>query len=550
MDELIKIGESKLSKFQKDVLQECLLKGSGGMSLQMGSGKTIISIVLGLIQSKTSGNPVLVVVSKSLIESWVLEIKKFFQESLSFVILHTDTLKGKDFENFSIDSSIKVVLTTPETVAKYYSHERIADSFIELTPFVNRNVKKYSCPKKPFLGGSCDRKGGSLIFSMNWGCLIVDEVQKFTKISSLRCQGISSIYSKHKWALSGTMFDEPDIERILGYHLIINYPKFPKSIPATKAFIGSTFFTGLNSTIVYRKSNPEFELPQVNQIIVTNQLEPRELALYLSMKTTMDSVKEKARTFSELGDKVEARRYSSYLLAILIYLRQSVVCPVLPIRKISKDIETGSCLSKILLEETEKLDLKDWINSPESSESSRIKKITGVVNKHKSECIVIFTCFRSCLNIIKTFMPSNRKIFTISSSDSIIKRGETIVNFKDSLTGILLLTYDIGAEGLNLQFSKTVLLTDFAWNDGKSQQAIARVLRRGQTADSVNVYLFTSNTGVEKAMFKKQSEKLLILEDLETGSSNNKITKMSIRDAISIISRSDNVEALEKLNKN
>jgi len=65
----------ELTKFQHDIIKECLKKGSGGLSLPMGSGKTIIGLKLALEQS--GDRPIIVVLSKTLIPNWVNEIKKF-----------------------------------------------------------------------------------------------------------------------------------------------------------------------------------------------------------------------------------------------------------------------------------------------------------------------------------------------------------------------------------------------------------------------------------------------------------------------------------------
>ena len=50
----------------------------------------------------------------------------------------------------------------------------------------------------------------------------------------------------------------------------------------------------------------------------------------------------------------------------------------------------------------------------------------------------------------------------------------------------------------------TAMLIDFYWNSAKTKQAIARIYRYGQTANLVNIYMFISNTGIEKIIMKKQ----------------------------------------------
>ena len=76
----------KLHKYQVDVYNECLIKGSGGMSLPMGSGKTLISILLCLKQSEYNDSKILIVVAKNLISVWENEIKKSAEEAVNKIL--------------------------------------------------------------------------------------------------------------------------------------------------------------------------------------------------------------------------------------------------------------------------------------------------------------------------------------------------------------------------------------------------------------------------------------------------------------------------------
>ena len=67
----------KLHPTQLEVLKECLVKGSGGMSLCMGFGKTLISLVLSMEQVGHQNGKILIIVAKNLLSTWELEIKKF-----------------------------------------------------------------------------------------------------------------------------------------------------------------------------------------------------------------------------------------------------------------------------------------------------------------------------------------------------------------------------------------------------------------------------------------------------------------------------------------
>ena len=539
--------KSKLTKCQLEVYRECIRKGSGGLSLVMGYGKTIISIVLSLRQQEKLGCnvPILVVCSKTLIESWIYEIKKFFGSELKFEVLHKNYMS--DIDSFHVKSETKLILTTPEVLTKAYKEYNIEDKF---TKKVIQNEGKFNqhyikCYRKdkvkyPFLS---KKIGIANIFSTKWSGLVVDEVQKYTNINNIRCQAMGAICSHYRWVLSGTMFSEPIIERILGYYVIIQDSEFPNNIPGAKKFVDSSLFRGFDETIIQRKENPSFIKPIVNQQIISHNLSKEEEAIYKSMKIIFNMLESEKQKAKAMKNKEKTKELSSVLLTLLCYLRQSLVCPVLPLKN------TKSVLSKKLVLELEKQGLSDWLNNDSCIKSTRFKEALKVVDKHLDENIVIFSSFRKCLTIFRDFLPKDRKTFTISSNMSSEERFKVLDDFSKGCGNILLLTYDIGAEGLNLQSSNTVVLLDFFWNDGKTQQAIARVLRYGQVSPIVNIYMFTGNTAIEKAIFEKHDSKLNVIDELSQGRPTTKVTRMKIEDIIAIINKEDNIYAIKKVHK-
>jgi SNF2 family DNA or RNA helicase len=552
-DTLFNIGKSKLNPFQLNVLNECIEKKNGGLSLALGSGKTLISIVLALRLVKEK-RPVLVVVSKTLIESWINEIHKFFDKQLKYIVFHKEYIK--DINNFSLNSDVNVVITTPEVLSKSYKDENIKEKFI-VSDIINEGrfnehkITRYKFPSLPF---STKNKGYGLVHSILWGCLIVDEVQKYTQIKSAKCQSIGSISSDFRWVLSGTMFNEPIPERILGYYIILNDPYFPRTLPATIKFLKSSFFKGFRDTLVMRKTNPSFKEPKINKQIISHNMTIEEQTIYLSMKNIIKVISNKIRMSKVDGNVRQQRKFSSYLLAMITYLRQSIVCSLLPISNVildMMDFQNKSELSQIINDNIQKLNLNEWMNSKNAAKSSRITKGIEIVNNHEKENVVIFFSFRTCLDLFHSFLEKNRLVYTITGSMNSSKRMSVLEEFKkpneNGLGNILLLTYDIGSEGLNIQCSNTVLLMDFQWNHGKSQQAIGRVLRYGQTATDVNIYLFTSNTALEQGILEKQYSKLEILKDLLVGQQQTSIAKLSIKDILRIIMKDDNTNIIKKL---
>jgi SNF2 family DNA or RNA helicase len=537
----------KLNHCQRKVVDECLQRpAGGGLSLPMGYGKTLISLVL----AEKSRGPCLVVVSKTLLESWVAEICKFYGTDYEFAVYHKLFMKGA-FEAFT-PTNETIILTTPETLSKVYKNSTIEQLFISYEERINRGgfpvpVKLYTIPSQPFL----NRKShGRFLFSTRWKCLFIDESQNYTNVSSVRCHALASVFAQQKWCLSGTMFNEPKPERILGYHLLIGDATFPNNLPDATLKITSKDFVGISGTLVAREKNDMFIVPQVIDQIVVHDLSEMERVIYSSLKNIMKALNEKSRLAKLNGDIVGTRKFGAYLLAMITYTRQFLVCPLVPFASAMiamSDYAAKNELHEIFRTQMNEIKLEQYLDDPEAALSTRIKSVVKVVNGHKDERLIIFTCFRTNLNVVSAFIPTDRAVFICQQTDSPQARAGKVLEFEKTKNGLLLLTYQLGAEGLNLQRSSIVLLLDVWWNHGTTQQAIARVLRFGQESKTVRVYFFTANTGIEQALFKKHSDKLAVLKELMDGPVKSKITKMKIADVLKIIELEDNKASFQAL---
>ncbi len=537
-------GYEALNEFQRGILTECVVKGSGGISVPLGSGKTIISLVLALVQS-LPGERVLIVCAKSLIQSWEAEITKFFGDNLKYEVLRNDRLKCS-IDVWKPHPDTQVVITNPTVIGKYYTEYEVAQYFTELRQVPNRysylpplSIKYYMRPSEPFL---LHTKGGGYLFSVRWGVLIIDEAQCYTKIDTAWCQGIGAICATHRWALSGTLFNEPVVERILGYYVMLDIPSCERSKPDFKKLISSPAYSGLRSTIVHRDSNTAFVPPLVDHRIVHHGLSEEEAKVYTSIREILKRISIRVNELKKQGDKKNVRLFSSYKLAMITYVRQALVSPLLPLASAAvdcADYKKRNGLAHIMSKTFKDLSLDEWLNDEGSAKSSRIREAVDRINQHPNESILIFSCFRVTLQLLTHYLPKDRKVFTIGSTMSTTARGRVIKEFSESGNGILLITYVIGAEGLNLQAASTVLLLDFWWNSSMTRQAIGRVLRHGQKAKRITVYYFTCGTGIEGGILSKHQSKERMIQELMTGAMTTKIPKLTLDQIVNLITTED-----------
>lgn len=511
----------ELTDTQTELLEECKELQNGCLAVPMGMGKTRISLAL----ASSYNGYIIIVVSKTLIGNWIEEIDKL-NMSKPF-IFHSDFTKSK------AKPTEQIVITTRTMLTSVYKRHNLACKFIHQSVKMVRGLEvktnHYITPKVPLCD---DDEDGGWLFRRKWRCLIVDEIQQYTNIATTQCHVISALYARHRWGLSGTPFTEPTPSRVLGYHTLLWLKDFPDNLPETTKFIRTDKFKGVGHTMVSRKA-VDYVLPPVTTEIVHHALNPTELMICEEMK----QITLVAITASTGGDKESIIK--TYLLALIIYARQFLVCPLVSVLALKRDVDTKT--NNIIMAMNSKVNalvdkLGDWTKDPNSGKSSRITKVLSLLEKHSDEKILVFTCFRSCADRILDYIPSDRDVFTLESKHSAVNRGKIVENYKKSTNGVFVLTYDIGAEGLNLQGGTVVILVDYWWNDGKSKQAVARTVRRGQTLP-VQLYYLTSDTGLEQEMFNKHADKLAVAEELEKGAIKGDIRSLHMDEILNIIVR-------------
>jgi SNF2 family DNA or RNA helicase len=291
--------------------------------------------------------------------------------------------------------------------------------------------------------------------------------------------------------------------------------------------------------------------PKVKDDIITHPLSQEEEKVYLLMKDILVAVKEKATQAKLLGNKSEHKKFSSYVLVMVSYLRQALICPLIPLTSImmeSVNMEKRSALAVIINKEVNKLDIQKYLDNVNSIESSRIKSLLTCLDKHPNETVIIFSCYASFIKLLEYILKrQKRSVFVMKKELNPNQRGHLVKDFSDSVNGVLLMTYELGSKGLNLQTASVVMLVDQCWNSSATTQSIGRIFRYGQIHNVIYIYFFSSNTGIEHIIFEKQHAKSRIVEELQTGKQTLKIPKLNMKEVIRIIALNDNKKILEEI---
>jgi len=135
---------SLLKPEQVEVVLKCIEKKKGGLSLPMGFGKTLIAIETALNITK---DKILIVVSKTLVSSWIFEIGKFYKDLEYEVLLSIN-------ENYK-GTNKQIIITTPEVLVKCYKSTNLAQLFVtsrkvNINNYLQTDISDYNIKTVPY----------------------------------------------------------------------------------------------------------------------------------------------------------------------------------------------------------------------------------------------------------------------------------------------------------------------------------------------------------------------------------------------------------------
>ncbi|KAL7764855.1 hypothetical protein ACKLNR_006000 [Fusarium oxysporum f. sp. zingiberi] len=146
-------------------------------------------------------------------------------------------------------------------------------------------------------------------------------------------------------------------------------------------------------------------------------------------------------------------------------------------------------------------------------------KMSAVINNIKSSCLdassksVVFSSWRDTLDILATMLGAEGIAFVqVDGRNPLVGRTELLSKFcQDPVIRVLLISINTGAVGLTLTQANMVHIVEPQWNPAIEEQAIARVVRMGQTSP-VTIFKYITAGSIENTVVKLQEKKTQIIK--------------------------------------
>lgn len=125
------------------------------------------------------------------------------------------------------------------------------------------------------------------------------------------------------------------------------------------------------------------------------------------------------------------------------------------------------------------------------------------------EKIVIFAYYRRTLEYLSRRLSEDGvKVTTIHGGVPSEQRWVELDRFRDPLGPRVLLSSEVGSEGIDLQFCRVVVNYDLPWNPMRVEQRIGRIDRVGQRAARLSIINFKVKDTIEERLYDRLHSKL------------------------------------------
>lgn len=153
----------------------------------------------------------------------------------------------------------------------------------------------------------------------------------------------------------------------------------------------------------------------------------------------------------------------------------------------------------------------DAFSDENDAKFDELLKIIHTVFASGVKKLVVFALFRKTLKYLKIRLKS-KSIDSIIIHGEIDNRDELLQEFKNSPKAQILLSSEVGSEGLDMQFCNSMVNYDLPWNPMVIEQRIGRIDRFGQKAKKVNIFNLVVSNSIQETIYLRLLDRIGIFK--------------------------------------
>lgn len=239
------------------------------------------------------------------------------------------------------------------------------------------------------------------------------------------------------------------------------------------------------------------------------------------------AVTELTRKYALQKDIIEG-----FLLAT--FQRQVCSCPAATLRNWKESKKNPDWLKNITNEANEQegdfeeksMSLKDYIyfNLPTEitvegliKNDSKYNRFETVIREflgeYPEEKVIVFTAFRATAHYLTERLQRSNIDSLLIWGDMNKPKQEFIDEFKNNKNLKVLISTEVSAEGVDLQFCKFLINFDLPWNPMRIEQRIGRIDRLGQKSDNLHIWNLYFENSIDDKIISRLLHRIQIFEE-------------------------------------
>jgi SNF2 family DNA or RNA helicase len=219
----------------------------------------------------------------------------------------------------------------------------------------------------------------------------------------------------------------------------------------------------------------------------------------------VDLAPEERKYFDQIINEYIEQNTSKNLTGDIVYDQGSALGLIQRKRQISSSVYG-------FLNENNSLDLGiDQYSEYNDAKFDELIKIIHEVCLINRKKLIVFAVFKKTLKYLGIRLHSKGIKSCIIHGD-INNRVEIIQDFKDNAGLNVLLSSEVGSEGLDMQFCDVIVNYDLPWNPMVVEQRIGRIDRFGQKSQVINIYNFIVKDSIQEEIYTRLLDRIGIFK--------------------------------------
>lgn len=156
---------------------------------------------------------------------------------------------------------------------------------------------------------------------------------------------------------------------------------------------------------------------------------------------------------------------------------------------------------------------QDLFSEEKDAKFDALLKTIETVFAHGQKKIIVFAIFKKTLLYLKIRLKKAGYNCEIIYGDSSIDKWKCLKNFEDNEDIQVLLSSEVGSEGLDMQFCNSMVNYDLPWNPMVVEQRIGRIDRVGQLSKVLNIYTMVVKNSILETIYVRLLKRIGIFRE-------------------------------------